>query len=101
MLCHGSPQMLEDVPAVDGATTIRVGAADGERTGAAARDDHAVPPATATVRYELDPWPFAEAAVVVGCEARRLEGSFAGDEALRVALARAPWVPLRWELGPG
>ena len=39
--------------------------------------------------------------VVVGCEGRRLEGSFAGDAELRAALAAAPWVPLRWELSPG
>ena len=46
------------------------------------RDDRAVPAATATARFVVDPWPFAAASVAVGCEARLLEGSFAGDAAL-------------------
>jgi hypothetical protein len=65
---------------------------------AATRDDHAVPPETATARFVLDPWPFAAERVAVGCEARRLEGP---RDDLRAALAAAPWVPLRWELSPG
>ena len=65
------------------------------------RDDARCPPGTATARFAVDPWPFAAGAIAVGCEARRLEGAFADDDALRAALAAAPWVPLRWELSPG
>jgi hypothetical protein len=103
MLCHGSPKPLEQVPAADGPATIDVRPVvpKGARPLSGQRDDHAVPAGTATVRYALDPWPFGAAAVVVGCEARRLEGSFASDDSLRAALAAAPWVPLRWELSPG
>jgi len=101
MLCHGSGTMLEGVPAAAGATTIRVEPGDASPGRAAARDDRAVPAGTDTARFVLEPWPFAADAVVVGCEARRLEGSFAADEPLREALAVAPWVPLRWELSPG
>ncbi len=100
MLCHGSPTTLEDVPSAGGAAAIRVEPAV-ERAAEVARDDRAVPPATASASFVVDPWPFAAGAVAVGCEARLLEGSFAGDEALRAALAAAPWVPLRWELSPG
>jgi hypothetical protein len=78
-LCYGRGSELEDVPAAGGAATLRLEPADG--------------------RFTLDPWPFAAESVVVGCEGRRLEGSFASDEELREALDAAPWVPLRWELG--
>jgi hypothetical protein len=82
--------VLDDVPAAEGAATIRL--APGEVSGGAARDDRAVAPATETVGVALDPWPFAAPRVVVGCEGRRLGG--AGT------LAGAAWVPLRWELSP-
>ena len=120
MLCHGRATTLADVPGAHGPTTIRCepageAAADtasttaGEAAGdsvpgtsaTAARDDRAVPADCLTAQFVVDPWPFAAPAVVVGCEARRLEGSFAGDAALRAALAEAPWVPLRWQLSPG
>jgi hypothetical protein len=117
MLCHGRATTLEDVPAAHGPDTIRVepaGEADSTAStgpaestgpagssGPAARDDRAVPAGAPTARFVLSPWPFAAASVAVGCEGRRLEGSFAGDEALRAALTAAPWVPLRWELSPG
>jgi hypothetical protein len=87
--------VLDDVPCTDGAATIRL--APGTAADcAAARDDHAVPPESATDHVIVDPWPFAAARVVVGCEARRL-----GSGADAAALAGAPWVPLRWELSPG
>ena len=120
MLCHGNASTLEDVPAADGAATLRLEPADeatpavsaarddpaspaarDDTPSSAARDDRAVPPAAATARFVLDPWPFAAPAVVVGCEARRLDGTFESDDELRAALAAAPWVPLRWELAPG
>jgi hypothetical protein len=107
MLCHGRATALEDVPGARGPATIRVEPAGGEPAaasgradppGSSARDDRAVPPATATARFVLDPWPFAAERVAVGCEGRLLEGSFGSDGELRAALEAAPWVPLRWEL---
>jgi Protein of unknown function (DUF3891) len=113
-LCHGNATRLEGVPAVGGAATIRMeprddgaaaGAADAGSSAAQhdslARDDHAVPPAAHTTDFVVMPWPFAAERVVVGCEARRLPGSFADAAALRAALERAPWVPLRFALSPG
>jgi uncharacterized protein DUF3891 len=87
--------VLDDVPGAAGAATIRLapGAAGSGEPGG--RDDRAVPPATPADRVVVDPWPFAAPRVVAGCEARRL-----GDGADAAALARAPWVPLRWELSP-
>jgi Protein of unknown function (DUF3891) len=103
-LCHGSATVLEDVPGEHGGATIRLQPASQAPPAApettTVRDDHAVPPGTATARFVLDPWPFAARSVVVGCEARRLEGSFGDEAALRAAFAVAPWVPLRWELSP-
>ena len=107
-LCHGNPAELGDVPAAgDAAVTLRVAPADEGRDGDAgltdadaARDDHAVPPATPAARFTVDPWPFAAASVAVGCEARRVGRSFADDAELAAALAAAPWVALRWVLTP-
>jgi hypothetical protein len=48
----------------------------------------------------LDPWPFAARRVALRTEGRRQAGAYAGDEALRAALAIAPWVTLEWELLP-
>ena len=92
------------MPAADGAATIRVRAGrprSARRSGArGARRSRPSQPDAATARFIVDPWPFAAEAVVVGCEARRLDGPFADDAALHAALAAAPWVPLRWELSP-
>ena len=86
----------------DGEAAARAGgdaeAAAAARAGGAVRDDRAVAPGTPTRRFTLDPWPFAAPGVAVGCEARRVGGPFGDDEALRAALAAAPWVPLRWVL---
>ena len=126
-LCHGGATTLESVPAVDGDVAIRVapaaddagspppgaassppaGAISSPPAGAASssgaarvRDDHAVPADAATARFLAAPWPFAAEQVVVGCEARRLTGSFTDEAALRAALAAAPWEPLRFQLSP-
>jgi hypothetical protein len=40
----------------------------------------------------LDPWPFAEPAVTVRYDGRRLAGPYADEEAMRAALAAAPWL---------
>jgi len=70
---------------------------------AATLDELVVPIAIAPADegWTVAPWPFAAGRVVVGCEARRLPGTFADVEAARAALAAAPWVPLRWELREG
>jgi Protein of unknown function (DUF3891) len=39
----------------------------------------------------LDPWPFAAPELTVRCEGRRLAGPYADEEAMRAALAAAPW----------
>ena len=51
-------------------------------------------------RARLDPWPFRGEKLIVRCEGRRLEGRFQTDDALREALARAPWQTLDIELVP-
>ena len=99
-LCHGDAVTLDGVPAVGGGGAAVAVAPAGTPglPAAAVRDDGAVPPGTATVRYAVDPWPFTADAVVVGCEARRLAGPFADAGAAAEALAEAEWVPLRWVL---
>jgi hypothetical protein len=118
-LCHGDATTLESVPTMRGDATIRVEPAGddaparvgddrpvaaGDDVPAPApgrvRDDRAVPAGVATARFVADPWPFAAERVAVGCEARRLAGPFADEDALRAGLAAAPWVPLRCELTP-
>jgi Protein of unknown function (DUF3891) len=51
-------------------------------------------------RLALDPWPFDAGLVIVRCEGQRLTGPYAGDDALRDALATAPWETLDFELSP-
>ena len=48
----------------------------------------------------LDPWPFAPPRLTVRAEGQRLRGPYESDEALRVALATAPWETLEVELTP-
>ena len=47
----------------------------------------------------LDPWPFREDRVSVRCEGRRLAGRFDDEDAMREALAAAPWVTLDIRVG--
>jgi hypothetical protein len=49
-------------------------------------------------RDTIEPWPFAGDRVLLRTDGRRLEGSFDDEERMRVALAEAPWVELRFEL---
>jgi hypothetical protein len=91
--------VLDAVPGAAGPATIRLAPSPVEPKEGQSLfrfDDHAVPPTTPTEHVIVDPWPFAAERVVVGCEARRI-----GDGADAAALARAPWVPLRWALSPG
>lgn len=74
------PWRLEGVPAAEDEATLVVDG-DGEH-------------------ITVDPWPFREERVEVGCEGRGLVGTFVDEPSLHAALAAAPWVPLRWVLSP-
>ena len=74
LLLEWAPFTLSAVPAADGETDIEVR----DRT--------------------LDPWPFAAPTITLRCEGRRLTGRFDDEDAMRDALAAAPWVPLELEL---
>lgn len=50
--------------------------------------------------FHLDPWPLRTGSLTVRCEGRRLTGRFEDEEAMRGALAAAPWETLQFELGP-
>jgi hypothetical protein len=50
---------------------------------------------------ECSPWPFRAERVVVGCEARRLDGHFRDNASLQAGLRSAPRVQLEFELVPG
>lgn len=73
-ICLGWERSAQDVPTVDGPTDIEV-------TGSGLR-----------------PWPFEPDALTVRCEARRLDGRYETDEALRAALSSASWETLEFEL---
>jgi Protein of unknown function (DUF3891) len=73
------PYRLEAVPAAAGEVDVEV------RAGAAGA-------------VALDPWPFAAPRLTVRCEGRRLAGRFEDEQAMRAALAAAPWVTLELEL---
>jgi hypothetical protein len=74
-----SGRMARDVPTIDGMVDIAITAA-GDR------------------RIRLEPWPFESDALTVRCEARRLDGRYETDEALRAVLSSAPWETLEVEL---
>jgi hypothetical protein len=84
-LCQGLrfEHAHEGVPTADGETTIT-----------------ATPVPGATNEYAIDPWPFRDDAVTLVYEGRRLEGTFADEQAMREALERAPWVTLTTRLRP-
>ena len=52
-------------------------------------------------RIAVAPWPFARDTVPLVCEGRRLPETYPTQDALRVALARAPWVTLEFVLFEG
>jgi hypothetical protein len=82
-LCFGlqPTKSFPHVPTMSGETTLTV---------TRVQDD----PTQGTV----DPWPFRQDAVVLRCEGRRLPETFADEEAMRAALARAPWVTITMHL---
>jgi hypothetical protein len=67
LLLDWPPFELEAVPTADG------------EIGVAVRDG------------TLDPWPFTAPRLTVRCEGRRLAGPYADQDAMRAALAAAPW----------
>jgi Protein of unknown function (DUF3891) len=63
----------------------------------------AVPAADGEVDVEvregtLEPWPFRDPHITLRCEGRRLAGRFEDEDAMREALAAAPWTTLEIEL---
>jgi len=74
LLLDWAPFELKAVPASDGELDV------------------AVRPGT------LDPWPFSAPRISVRCDGRILAGSFADEDAMRTALAVAPWTTLEIEL---
>ncbi len=48
----------------------------------------------------LDPWPLSVPELTVVCDGRRLDATFDDQEAMRLALERAPHVPLSFTLRP-
>jgi hypothetical protein len=81
LLLELAPRVRAGVPSGAGLVDLSVGRSDGLHT--------------------LDPWPFHDETVVVRTEGRLLRGPFADEEAMRRALADAPWVELAYELRPG
>jgi hypothetical protein len=83
-LCLGwAPRPVRDAPTVDGPVDLELAATD--HPG----------------RLSLEPWPFARERVSVRCQGRRLDGPHATDDALREALAAAPWETVAFELVRG
>jgi hypothetical protein len=84
-LCFGlqPQQSLPHVPTMSGETTLTVTRMESDPT-----------------RGTVDPWPFRQEAVILRCEGRRLSETFTDDEAMRAALARAPWVTITMHLRP-
>jgi hypothetical protein len=77
LLLDWAPFELEAVPAADGVVDVAV------RGGGP---------------VVLDPWPFAAPRLTVRCEGRRIGGRFDDEEAMRSALASAPWVTIELTL---
>ncbi len=50
--------------------------------------------------HTIDPWPFDGDRVLVRTEGRKLVGRFDDEDAMRTALAEAPWVELGYALRP-
>ncbi|MFN8476172.1 MAG: DUF3891 family protein [Anaerolineae bacterium] len=82
-LCMGlrAERVFERVPSVDGETTLTLTPVDRGSVAVA-------------------PWPFAAGEITLTVEGRRLPGTFADEDAMRDALARASWVTLDYRLRP-
>jgi hypothetical protein len=77
------PATVPDLPTATGATTLTL-----------------TPAATDLTQITIDPWSFATATVTISCEGRLLESGYSDDEALRAAMADAPWTTLQLTLRP-
>jgi hypothetical protein len=84
-LCMGlrGARTIEGVPTAAGATSLTLTPIDGDPT-----------------LVGVHPWPFAAPTVTLVCEGRRLPETFADEEAMRAALAGAPWVTIDTTLHP-
>ncbi len=89
LLLDWAPRTLEAVPTAGG------GALDLDL--AAAPADGGTP----TPAFSLRPWPFAEPAVRLRCEGRRLTDTFSSQDTLAAAFAQAPWEIVEFDLRPG
>ena len=83
LLLGWAPHDAHDVPVADGTVALALRAQDGSPG-----------------RFTLEPWPFSPDRLSVRCEGRRLEGRYENEDEMRVALGRAPWVTLSFELVP-
>ena len=85
-ICMGidEPRSFRDVPGSNGRIEIRF-SPDDRRVG----------------QLAVDPWPFASDRLEVGCEGRRLTGTFDDEQTMRQAIADAESVTLRFSLVPG
>jgi hypothetical protein len=75
-----APRTVRDVPTVDGPVDVEI--------------------TSVGAMLHLGPWPFADDAVSVRCEGRRLTGAYETDGALRAALVEAPWESVEFRLEP-
>ncbi len=74
---------FSEVPTADGTTTLTL-----------------TPVKSDPTQVAVDPWPFSQDAVMLRCEGRRLPQTFTDEDAMRVALACAPWVTITMHLRP-
>jgi hypothetical protein len=93
IFCGGvsESRVLTRVPTASGETDITVSPVDPSVAvvpGSASGES----PTQRVQRVRLDPWPFSSASVHITWEGRRLNGAFADQQAMRAALARAPWI---------
>jgi hypothetical protein len=84
-LCGGlrAPLVVQGVPAADADATLTLTSIGDGGT-----------------RVVAEPWPFATPEVTLVVEGRRLPETFSDQEAMRAALARAPWVSIQTTLAP-
>lgn len=84
-LCHGltEEQSYGPIPAAEGDIELTLRPLD-----------------DAGSRVEVDPWPFKSDQVTVACHARRLTDRFDSQDAMRQALATAPWQQIKIQLQP-
>lgn len=82
-LCFGlqPTKSFPHVPTMSGETTLTVTRLEDDPT-----------------RGTVNPWPFREDAIALRCEGRRLAETYTDEEAMRTALAHAPWITITMQL---